>query len=73
MIPLFDTVPSRRAPVITWLIIGVNVLVFLYELSLGPRAAQGFFYLFGLVPARYMHPDWAIWVGACRLTTTGHS
>ncbi len=63
MIPLFDTVPSRRAPVITWLIIGANVLVFLYELRLGPRAAQAFFYLFGLVPARYTHPDWAVWVG----------
>jgi len=63
MIPLVDNVPSRRAPLVTWLIIGLNVLVFLYELSLGPRAAQTFFYLFGLVPARYTHPEWAAWVG----------
>jgi membrane associated rhomboid family serine protease len=29
MIPLRDTIPSRQAPVVTWALIFVNVLVFL--------------------------------------------
>ncbi len=24
---------------------------------------QAFFYYFGIVPARYTHPEWAAWVG----------
>ena len=24
---------------------------------------QAFFYYFGIVPARYSHPEWAAWVG----------
>jgi len=63
MIPLRDTIPHRNAPVVTWALIGVNVLVFLYELSLGPEDLERLFYLFGIVPARYTHPDWASQIG----------
>ena len=47
----------------TWILIAVNCLVFLFELSIPQPALEHFFYLFGLVPARYTHPDWAVWFG----------
>lgn len=63
MIPLRDTIPSRKPPVVTWAIIALNILIFMFELSLTPRELENFFYLFGIVPARYTHPAWARWVG----------
>jgi membrane associated rhomboid family serine protease len=63
MIPVRDTIPSRYAPVVTWALIGTNAVVFLFELSLGPAGLERFFYLFGMVPARYSHPGWASAVG----------
>ena len=51
MIPLRDVIPSRTTPVVTILVIALNALVFLYELSLGPRAQVAFVQLFGVVPA----------------------
>jgi membrane associated rhomboid family serine protease len=46
-----------------WLIILANCLVFLFELSTPEHSLVQFFYQYGLVPARYTHPDWALWVG----------
>jgi membrane associated rhomboid family serine protease len=63
MIPLRDTIPSRQVPVVTWALISVNVLVFLFELSLSPEELEAFIHLFGIVPARYSHPEWAMAVG----------
>ena len=47
----------------TWLLIGINTVVFVFELSLPHRQLQNFIYLFGIVPARYTHPAWAQMVG----------
>ena len=52
MIPLRDTERSRSRPVITPLIIVVNILVFLYMVSLGSRV-ESFIFDYGLVPRRY--------------------
>ncbi len=52
MIPLRDVIPSRTAPVVTVALITVNVLVFLFELSLGD-AVNDFTLSFGLVPAEF--------------------
>src|SRR5256885_7300548 len=52
MIPLRDNIPSERTPVVTYGIIAVNVLVFWYELRLGPGLDR-FVDAFGLVPARF--------------------
>ncbi len=52
MIPFRDDVPSRRYPVVTILIILLNVAVFLYELFLPQRALAQFIGAYGLVPAR---------------------
>jgi hypothetical protein len=37
MIPVSDSVPSRSWPVITWMLIAVNVWIFRYEVTLGPE------------------------------------
>ena len=52
MIPLRDVIPSRTTPVVTISLIVVNVLVFLYELSLGEGLDQ-FIRVWGLVPAEF--------------------
>jgi membrane associated rhomboid family serine protease len=61
--PIRDTIPHRNPPVATWLLIVVNAVIFLIELMLPPSALEQFLYLFGIVPARFVHPDWALWVG----------
>lgn len=63
MFPIRDTIPSRRTPVVTLGLIIANVLIFLYQLALPPRRLETLFYLFGIVPLRYTHPEWAQWVG----------
>jgi membrane associated rhomboid family serine protease len=52
LIPLYDDNPTRRFPVMTVGLIVVNVLVFLYELSLGDEALVQFVYAAGFLPAR---------------------
>jgi membrane associated rhomboid family serine protease len=63
MIPIRDTIPRRNPPIVTWLLILVNGVVFFFELTMPPTVLEQFFHLFGIVPARYTHPDWAAWVG----------
>jgi membrane associated rhomboid family serine protease len=63
MLPIRDTIPGRNPPVAVWLIILANAFVFLLELMMPEPVLRDFFYLFGVVPARYTHPDWAVWVG----------
>jgi membrane associated rhomboid family serine protease len=54
MIPLRDTISSRSFPVMTVALIVVNVLVFLYELGLGPTLDR-FLLANGFVPAVYFY------------------
>jgi membrane associated rhomboid family serine protease len=63
MFPIRDSVPSRSVPVVTRALIFVNVLVFFFELTLPNQSIDTLFYLFGIVPARFTHPDWATYVG----------
>jgi len=52
LIPLKDTIPSRTYPIVTVTLIVLNVLIFLFELSLGESLSE-FFDVFGVVPATY--------------------
>jgi len=52
MLPLRDENPRRTTPVFTLVIMLANVAVFLYQLTLSPRAAQQFVYEFAMIPAR---------------------
>jgi membrane associated rhomboid family serine protease len=69
MIPLRDVIPTRTWPVVTVALIVVNILVFLHEQTLGPRALDLFVREWGLVPAdfawdrvvtsMFLHGGWA--------------
>jgi len=63
MFPLRDTVRSNHPAVAVWLLILCNALVFFFELRLQPDDLEQVLYLFGLVPARYTHPRWAMMMG----------
>jgi len=56
MIPLRDTTPSRRYPVVNNALIVVNGLLFLVQLTQGADLDR-FIYIHGLVPARYSIPQ----------------
>jgi membrane associated rhomboid family serine protease len=53
MIPLKDTVRARSFPIVNWLLIGLNIFMFLVEVSLGPQAEE-FIAALGVVPARLL-------------------
>jgi membrane associated rhomboid family serine protease len=52
MIPLRDVIPTRTTPYVTISLVTLNVLVFLYQFSLGP-AVNRFVLTFGLIPAYF--------------------
>jgi len=52
MFPLRDTQPSYSKPAVTILLIAVNILVFLFELSLDPDTQNAFIAHYGLIPDR---------------------
>ncbi len=52
MFPIRDTIPSRNHPVVNNTLIGINVVVFLIQLTQGEDLTR-FNYIYGLVPARY--------------------
>src|ERR1039458_6694930 len=53
MFPLRDTQPSYSKPVVTVLLIVVNILVFLFEVSLDPYSRNEFIAAYGLVPDQF--------------------
>jgi membrane associated rhomboid family serine protease len=63
VVPIMDSIPSRSVPVVTRALILINVVVFFFELALPQEALEQVFYLFGIVPARFEHPDSAARVG----------
>src|SRR5271165_4063751 len=68
MFPLKDTQRSYSRPVMTIALIAVNVLVFMFEYSLGPRTLNALIEYYGLVPdhfqfsriftAMFLHGGW---------------
>jgi membrane associated rhomboid family serine protease len=52
VIPLKDLTPRRSFPVVTLLLIAVNVVVFVHQISLSPTAGDAFVTTYGLVPAK---------------------
>ena len=51
MIPLHDDTPTTRTPIVTVALIAICILVYLWQVSLGPHAAQAAVYTFGFIPA----------------------
>jgi len=73
MIPLRDTIRSNSTPVVTILIILVNVLVFFYMLTLDPYSQNHFIAQYALTPSRlhfsamvtsmFLHGGWMHLIG----------
>jgi membrane associated rhomboid family serine protease len=61
MIPLYDTLHARRFPLVNWLLIALNVLIFLYELTLPPAALDRLTRTWGLLPAELMAHPAEVW------------
>ncbi len=57
MFPLRDDNPTSSFPLVTVLLIVVNALVFLYQVSLGPRAGQLLIYQYGAIPSVVVGTD----------------
>ena len=63
MFPIRDSIPSRTVPVVTRGLILINAIIFVLQIGLPRETVEQLFYLFGLVPARFTHPQWAASVG----------
>lgn len=55
MIPIRDHNPSGRFPFVTWLIIGLNVAIFVYMFFLTPGGPEAFINRYALVPSDIIH------------------
>lgn len=73
MIPLRDSQPSHSTPLVTATLIGANVLIFFYQLSMDPYTLNHFVAAYGVVPARlelstlltsmFLHGGWLHLIG----------
>ncbi|MCA1992440.1 MAG: rhomboid family intramembrane serine protease [Coleofasciculus sp. S288] len=50
MVPLRDNNPIKITPYVNYTLIAINILVFLYEISLSPPELERFFRTFAIVP-----------------------
>jgi membrane associated rhomboid family serine protease len=66
MIPLRDDNPTRTRPIVTYVILGLCVIAFLWQLALGPRGNEAAVYALGFIPAVVFGsadlPEQLIWV-----------
>jgi membrane associated rhomboid family serine protease len=73
MFPVSDVIPSRTTPVVTVVIIILNAIAFLFELTLSDRELDEFVHAFGVVPAyfswiavltsMFLHGGWLHFLG----------
>jgi membrane associated rhomboid family serine protease len=52
MFPISDDNPREQTPIVTWTIIALCVLVFLWQVALGQEQGQIAIYQYGMIPAR---------------------
>ena len=60
MIPLRDTIPAKNYPVVTHTLIGINILIFMVQMTQGAHLDR-FIFTYGLVPARYTIDEVAVY------------
>lgn len=51
MLPIKDDQPRYSTPFVTWFLIALNILIFFYQWTLGPRAGAQFERVYGEVPS----------------------
>lgn len=59
MIPIRDAIRSKTIPIVNYLIIGANIIVFFWQLIQGPYL-DDILFLYGIVPIRYSDPEISI-------------
>jgi len=68
MIPLRDDNPTRTRPTVTYVVMGVCTIVFLWQLALGPGGYEATVYALGFIPAVVFGgavlPEQLLWVPA---------
>jgi membrane associated rhomboid family serine protease len=62
MFPLYDTVRSRKFPVVNWTLIILNALAFYYEWQLGEAQLNRFIHTWGLVPSQLIADPADTWI-----------
>jgi len=63
MIPIRDTAPCYSRPYVTWGLMALCIVIFI-ALELVPENIHRYVVsIYGMVPARYTNPDWAIAMG----------
>src|SRR5690349_16027693 len=55
IIPLRDENPTHATPYINYMLVAANALMFVYEITLSPRAQTAFATNYGTIPARFTH------------------
>lgn len=53
MIPLKDDIPSRKYPIVNTVIIIINILIFVWVLSLPIQIRESIYFRYGIVPYRF--------------------
>jgi membrane associated rhomboid family serine protease len=61
LIPLYDTIRSRRFPFVNWMLILANAAVFWFELQLNETALRDFIFTWGLIPTQLMSDPQDTW------------
>jgi membrane associated rhomboid family serine protease len=56
MIPLKDDNPTQTFPLITISLVAINVLVYVYQLTLSSEGLETFLFRYGAIPGRLIHP-----------------
>ncbi len=69
MIPIGDDVPGERFPFLTYTLIGLNVLVFLFQLSLPQADLRGVILTWGVIPRELAAWSGQPWVLATLVTS----
>jgi len=63
MIPIRDTAPCYSRPYVTWALMAICIVIFI-ALELVPENIHRYVVsIYGMVPARYTNPEWAIAMG----------
>jgi len=60
LIPLIDENPSKTLPFVNYTIIIINVIVFIFEITLSQQQLTRFIYEFGIIPARIFYPSFNV-------------
>ncbi len=57
MFPINDTVQHEKFPIVNWILIIINAIVFFFELSLDEKAIEELFLTYGLVPSDFTNAN----------------